>query len=353
MDFKAREKAWQSKASDLFKQGTSLGTQETTTANKDLIKSYKNALYKKNRLWWNKTSLENYLDKQIIPRGLRVQIYPSFELGDDTLIKRWISAAMTCSLDFMQIIVDKNSQSLKILDEEIDEMEKNILKQLPVDNFDTSLAEINKEVDKWESQISQNKLKKLQRDLKDYENDKIYRWQYKNAKKVNKENMEENRPDLSHERTASESSCASTSDNHNTSASEGENYTIRERRPRRGNPRNEKRLHDIFTRTKGKKSFGEQAKVVNLSQHRITETQLRLLEKGLTFSPSCRLDPFTAVKDLHLFARKLIFKKFHYKKKTGDMIATGEENETLQILESLLDENTTPTTKYSLCESVN
>ncbi|CAJ0929985.1 unnamed protein product [Ranitomeya imitator] len=45
-------------------------------------------------------------------------------IEDDIVIKRWTSAATTCSLDFIQIIIDKNTMSLKSIESEIEECEK-------------------------------------------------------------------------------------------------------------------------------------------------------------------------------------------------------------------------------------
>ncbi|XP_069589329.1 uncharacterized protein [Ranitomeya imitator] len=332
MDFKAREKTWQAKASDLFKQGPTKTNEDVVTINKDLIKQYRSALYKKTKTWWNRSALENYMDKQIIPRGLRVQLYPSFELEDDVLIKRWLSTATTCSLEFIQIIIDKNTMSLASLDSEIDECEQRLMKDIPVENFDQVMTEINKDVDRWEKEVCQNKIRKFQRDVNDYDTDKIYRWQNKKATHPGRNKQNDRRTGKSsHQRSPSASSAISTSDI-NTSQSDGENVTSE-------TSKNEKRLPDIFTRSKALRTQGDQLKVINLSKYELSMAEVRLLERGLTFSPTCRLDTFTAIRDLHLFSRKLILKKFHFKNDAHDNFSTVEEDETLRNLEELLEEN--------------
>ncbi|XP_069614940.1 uncharacterized protein [Ranitomeya imitator] len=250
MDFKAREKTWLNKASNIFRQGASSTAGEAVTPNKDLIKIYRNALFKKTRLWWNRATLENYMDKQIIPRGLRVQLYPSFELEDDVLIKRWTSAATTCSLDFIQIIIDKNTMSLQTIDSQIEDYEKQLVKDIPVDNLDKIMTEINKDVDRWENEICQSKIKKFQRDTNDYDTDKIYRWQIKRQNPHGRgKGNDRKRTKTPHERSPSVSSAISSSEN-NTSLSEGENTTGETSR----------RLPDIFTRSKALRTQGDQLK---------------------------------------------------------------------------------------------
>lgn len=78
-------------------------------------------------------------------------------------------------------------------------------------------------------------------------------------------------------------------------------------------------------------------KVINLSDHTLTPPQLEVLSLGLTFSPTSRFDTFSAVKDLHLFARKLLF-KIYYLKNLQTGLTTQEEREALENLESLLRE---------------
>ncbi|XP_073445459.1 uncharacterized protein [Dendrobates tinctorius] len=51
-------------------------------------------------------------------------------------------------------------------------------------------------------------------------------------------------------------------------------------------------------------------------------------------------DPFTVIKDLHLFSRKLILKRMHYRREADDGIFDREEQQAIEILESLMEENT-------------
>lgn len=67
--------------------------------------------------------------------------------------------------------------------------------------------------------------------------------------------------------------------------------------------------------------------------------QTPLLGKGLTFSPAASYDNFTALKDLHLFALKLIFKKWFHRGAEDPMLDTQGDQEIVRILEELLVEN--------------
>ncbi|XP_069621235.1 uncharacterized protein [Ranitomeya imitator] len=80
--------------------------------------------------------------------------------------------------------------------------------------------------------------------------------------------------------------------------------------------------------------------VINLSDHVLTVSQIEVLSKGLAFSPTNGFNYFTALKDLHLFSRKLVLKKLHCRG-TNDLEGwSPAERDTIRILEELLDEQT-------------
>lgn len=73
-------------------------------------------------------------------------------------------------------------------------------------------------------------------------------------------------------------------------------------------------------------------------QLKLTKKQTEVLSLGLTFAPASHFDHFLAVKDLHLFARKLVFKKRYQTRQPDSTFQTAEEREAVQALESLLNE---------------
>ncbi|XP_077155858.1 uncharacterized protein LOC143818449 [Ranitomeya variabilis] len=330
MDLRARETTWRSKATDLFKQGASSVSQDFIVENRDLSLQYRNALHRKTKLWWNKATLENYLVQSIVPRGLRVQVYPSFELEDPELTQRWCKAAITCSLEFIKIIIDKNNMSITTLDADIEELHKNIKKQLPADKMENFIKNIEKDMDKWENEISALKVKKFARDTADFETEKIFKWQLP-KKKLRMDGAKY---------TGSEREQASLTEN-STSGSEAESsneYHMRTRTGAREN-REGRKYPVFFSNRKVDRRQNDKPKVINLSNHVLSDAQLKLLEKGLTFSPSSRLDKFQVVKDVHLFARKVLLQRLHYKSDVGNLDYSDSELEVLKNLEELLKEN--------------
>ncbi|XP_069618466.1 uncharacterized protein [Ranitomeya imitator] len=319
MDFRAKESSWQAKASNMFKKGAGPSPTSFNSNQQENVTKYKNAVHKKIKIWWTKTTLENYVAQHIVPRGLRIHIFPTFDLDDISLKERWIKAANTCSLEFLNIIIENNARTLKNVEAEIDSLQKGLQQELKAESFQEMINKLDKDIEKWEGAISLNKQKKYERDWVDFETNKIFKWQ----------NMKPIRRNVSR----------SSSITSNSSISEG------------GEP-----SHNVYngprTRQFSKKGppqgnhnrREDTVKVINLSAHILTSAQERVLQRGLNFSPSSTLDTFTTVKDLHLFARKLILKKLHHKGNVGGLEVEDGEQQALEALISLLEEDTTNTT---------
>ncbi|XP_073399760.1 uncharacterized protein [Dendrobates tinctorius] len=315
MDFKAKESSWQAKATSMFKRGATSSHSSTSHVSQENTQKYKRALNKKIKVWWTKITLENYVAQNIVPRGLRINIYPTFDLGEETLINRWIAAANTCSLEFIKIIIEKNSIILKNIETEIEDLQKILLHDMRKEEFQEFVTKLDKDIEKWENHISLNKQKKYERDWADFESKRIFKWQMPKKKDPIPRNLFR---DLS-------TSNSSISDVGSSTFEASYKPRTRQQYKKSAAPKNQ---------------VSDTVEVINLSSHILTDAQTRVLQRGLTFSPSSDLDSFTAIKDLHLFSRKLVLKRLHHKKESGGDFSSREENEALEILESLIDENT-------------
>ncbi|CAJ0936833.1 unnamed protein product [Ranitomeya imitator] len=81
--------------------------------------------------------------------------------------------------------------------------------------------------------------------------------------------------------------------------------------------------------------------VINLSSYILTMSEKQVLKKGLTFVPTMRFDPFTWIKDLNLFTRKLRWRNFFYKndsQKCQQLGISVEDLSDLDILTELSEE---------------
>ncbi|XP_077339255.1 uncharacterized protein LOC143983433 [Lithobates pipiens] len=90
----------------------------------------------------------------------------------------------------------------------------------------------------------------------------------------------------------------------------------------------------------------ESLSVINLSSYVLSSVESDVLARGLTFCPQANLDPFGAITDIQLFARRLLLKSLHAKNTTDTDITdwsrfSMREFKALRDLTLLYEENNT------------
>ncbi|XP_056391002.1 uncharacterized protein LOC130284574 [Hyla sarda] len=178
--------------------------------------------------------------------------------------------------------------------------------------------------DSWEKQIQVQKCKKFQRDQTDYENQRVYRWKYITKTTRN--------------RSYSMSSTNSYGGESDSSASGIQRFVSQSQKRKKDQHGGSDRRRR-FQNTSQAETSKSVLKVINLSDITLTNTQCEVLSLGLSFSPSCSINTFDTIKDLHLFARKLIFKKMFHPQSSSAVCSTREDLHTLQMLEELAAES--------------
>ncbi|XP_069601391.1 uncharacterized protein [Ranitomeya imitator] len=317
-------------------EGNSRGLQETVATFKDLLR-------KRTKVWWNHAFLDKYLQKGLIPRGLRVQVFPSFPVDDVAIRERWEECASKCSVGFMEILKEMNASSLKEMETEIESLQAVIKTEMSGETLKKFKEEVDKEVQKWVEDIQQVKSKEFQRDSNDRQMNKMYRWRNGN---------ERSRPFF---RNESRSRSRSTSYKSTTSMEERHGGKKGLQDKNNEGPHGSDRMTTRQNVKKGTVTKQSDVRaqgglqVINLSDHVLTNCQLRVLGRGLSFSPTNGFNFFTALKDLHLFSRKLVLKKLHFGRGHGSDPLGCTEEEALRILEELLEEQTTTSGDCFVC----
>lgn len=180
MDFRKRDKSWLTQLGSVF--GESVPSDPETRDIKDLKQKVRDLLRRRTKLWWNKAALENYLQKNIIPRGLRIQTFPTLETEDPLFMNRWEETLTKCSQTLIELLIGADRKALETAEKEIDilrERIQQVLSREDIEAFDKTLEE---DLSKWEREIQSIKSKKFQRDLQDYSQKKIFRWQRKSTR---------------------------------------------------------------------------------------------------------------------------------------------------------------------------
>ncbi|XP_075707672.1 uncharacterized protein LOC142742112 isoform X2 [Rhinoderma darwinii] len=327
MDYKARECAWRSQMEQVFNDESPIFGFNVCKNVSELQSKYTNLLHRRMKVWWNKTFLENYIQRNLVPRGLRIQIFPSFPIFEEEFTSKWEEVCNQSSRKFMELLVDLNQKMILSMDEEIESVQAQLFPLMSADNMSKFKYNLDAQFVEWEKDIQDTKSKKFSRDIGDFQNNKVYRWR-------------RNQVPGGRSRTPSISSVSS--------QSEADNMPYRPN----FNTRPKRKLAQRQVANRKRPDVRDQSsrlKVINLSTHTFSNTDLELIAKGLTFSPSTGFDMFSAVKDLHIFGRSLIFKKWFDKPVDSEFFPTAEEQQALKALEDLLDEHKTDAGNVPAC----
>ncbi|XP_073406217.1 uncharacterized protein [Dendrobates tinctorius] len=181
MDYKKRDKTWVAQLGAVF--GENQPKDRETVDIKDLKLRIRELIKKRAKTWWNKAALENYLQKDIIPRGLRVQLFPTLDTDNSSFVNKWEDTLTKCSRTLLELLIGADKKTLEFLEKEIELLREKIHELISGDEikkFDTALED---DLNKWELEIQNNKTKKYQRDLEDYQLKRVYRWQSRQSNK--------------------------------------------------------------------------------------------------------------------------------------------------------------------------
>lgn len=180
-----------SKAASLFDVDTNevdSGNHTNTEDNADqLVKQLDRLTQKELRTWWDYTTLNSYLDKKLIPRGLRIKkiattIYP------EPFQNEWNSILTKCSVDLMKLIVQYEQKSLDEMETEIKTLQDTISKLAPPGKMEEITKQIDTNILKLEENIMILKRRKFQRDVQDYIKGEVYTWTTNKPKSILKSN---------------------------------------------------------------------------------------------------------------------------------------------------------------------
>lgn len=175
MDPKSRDQTWLSQIDLIFKGSTAVIEGESGQIN-EMKHSLKTMSHKRMKLWWNKATLENYLNKNLIPRGLRIQVFPSFPIEDQLFRTRWEEACSICSKTMMELLIGMNKKDLENIEKEIESVRTKLTENLSPTGLEALNNELDKQYTLWEKEIQDQKTKKFQRDVNDYQQKRVYRW---------------------------------------------------------------------------------------------------------------------------------------------------------------------------------
>lgn len=128
------------------------------------------------KLHWQIVSLSDNWREKIIPRGLRINKFPSSPNNDAEFRKKWEGILNKCSLDLILLLIEEAKKERASLSERLQELRATLShvtseQKLPYEE------KLKEDLDKLENTIKQMKIKKMKRDEEDYSRDEIYLWE--------------------------------------------------------------------------------------------------------------------------------------------------------------------------------
>lgn len=178
-----------------------------------LFHSLTKALEKKCALHWHIQSLDRYIQENINPIGLRIQIFPILDRISDNLKKNWESKLNDCSRNLMMLLQDEYRLQLNNLDTEIDALYIRLTPLKTHEDYSTLEEKLREHLKNSSKAILQKKDKKFWRDKNAFGENRAYRWHQKKdfrnrtSKKFSKNKGEKN--DYSSDTNSNASSSAS------------------------------------------------------------------------------------------------------------------------------------------------
>lgn len=148
---------------------------------KECFNKMEKLLISEMKTWWDHNSLKKYVDKPMIPRGLRLKKTPT-TMYTESFDTDWQIALSTCSITLMKLIISQEETKLQTLEGEINNTRLELDKYKDAEGFNMLNEKMTKNVDKLEQSIMQTKISKFKRDVEDYTNNQVYTWSYERNK---------------------------------------------------------------------------------------------------------------------------------------------------------------------------
>lgn len=129
------------------------------------------------RLWWNLKSLEEYVKLGIVPRGLRVQIFPAWD-ADTNFKKLWETGLAQCSKIIINMLIEHDRDLLAKTKNLIQTLEIKLSKFDMTNQVTPFQKRLKENLEKYEKDIIAGKKRKFIRDKTDYEKDTAFKWKH-------------------------------------------------------------------------------------------------------------------------------------------------------------------------------
>lgn len=155
------------------------GTLQDTPDTVDLrihMTELENLLSKEMRMWWDLSTLKRYVEKNMVPRGLRIRKFPTMTYTEE-FKTQWEKILTDCSIKLMELIISQEESMLRDIRDKIVTVQSTVKVHSSMDLFNSMDSRMTENLNKLEKMITDVKQNKFQRDLQDYKSNMVYIWQ--------------------------------------------------------------------------------------------------------------------------------------------------------------------------------
>ncbi|KAJ1176453.1 hypothetical protein NDU88_001733 [Pleurodeles waltl] len=157
---------------------TDAGTLNSANTNfasaKSTFLALEKSLKKETAKRWEVGSLKKYLENDCIPRGLCILIFPPTDTTSQESLQKWEANLKTASVNMIQQLIDISQEQYERHKSEVDQLTQRIEEANWGDITTKNFAILNSIIDNYESDIIQRKNQKFRRDLRDYQQGRVY-----------------------------------------------------------------------------------------------------------------------------------------------------------------------------------
>ncbi|CAL9705250.1 unnamed protein product [Knipowitschia caucasica] len=160
----------------LFNMDNPQAAEEQTSYNE-----LKKLMEKEKKLELHAITLSDYWREGIIPRGLRINKFPSFGKENVTFKQKWEAILNKCSFDLMLLLIEEAKHQRTEIRQQIPEVKQKLsdLNKTP-EQKETAAeteAKMSKSLTELNRLVTRKKMEKFQRDKNDYSTGAVYSWQ--------------------------------------------------------------------------------------------------------------------------------------------------------------------------------
>lgn len=133
-------------------------------------------LEKKSLFFWHIKSFQDYIQNNINPLGLRIQIFPTLEDLDTDFKSTWENILQTCSRSLMETLINEYTKRTNALDIEITKICELLKKLRTHQSVTNKEKKLKIHLESFNKDILIKKNHKFQRDKNAFETGKAYKW---------------------------------------------------------------------------------------------------------------------------------------------------------------------------------